>query len=116
MTETITGRARHLGPAAGLVRNKADNSTFCPYGKADLYQLTPPLRGYTTVMVTTIGSAPHLHANGQTEVDVETLIFGLEGDDLIFDSDDVGGGWGIATHADALTDAGYHITEGTQGL
>lgn len=107
---TGTGRARHLGPADGLVHNRDDNTVREWFGKADLYLLTPALRGYTTVVVTTIGNAPHIQASGAPAFGVETLIFGVEGESLLFDSDDVGGGWGIATHAQALAEAGYRIT------
>lgn len=110
MTDS-TGSARHLGPAEGRVRQKADPNVIIPwYGKADLYQLTPAFLGYTTVLVTTVNNAVHIQASGASEFGVETLIFGLEGEDLLFDSHDIAGGWGIATHADALTDAGYRIT------
>ncbi len=108
---TCTGRARHLGPADGLVHNKADNTVISTwFGRADLYLLTPALRGYTTVLVTTIADAAHIQASGAPAFGVETLIFGLEGEGLLFDSDDLGGGWGIATHAQALAEAGYRIT------
>lgn len=109
-SRTCTGRARHLGPADGLVHNKADNTVRAWFGKADLYLLAPPLRGYTTVVVTTIENAPHIQASGAPTFGVETLIFGVEGEGLLFDPDDVGGGWGIATHAQALAEAGYRIT------
>ena len=107
---TFTGRARHLGPADGLVHNKADKTIRPWYGKADLYLLTPALRGYTTVVVSTIDDAAHIQASGAPAFGVETLIFGLEGESLLFDCDDIGGGWGIVTHAEALAEAGYRIT------
>lgn len=110
MTDS-TGSARHLGPADGRVRAKADNTVINPwYGKADLYQLTPALHGYTTVLVTTVDDAVHIQASGAPEFGVETLIFGLEGEELLFDSHDIAGGWGIANHADALAEAGYRIS------
>lgn len=107
---TGTGRARHLGPADGLVHNRADNTVREWFGKADLYLLNPALRGYTTVVVTTIGNAPHIQASGAPAFGVETLIFGVDGEGLLFNPDDIGGGWGIATHTQALAEAGYQIT------
>ena len=109
MTETITGLARHLSSADGLVRNKGDNTIRPWYGKADLYLLTPPLGGYTTVVVSTIENAAHIQASGAPAFGIETLIFGLEGEGLLFDCNEVGGGWGIASHADALAESGYRI-------
>lgn len=107
-----TGSARHLGPAEGHVRRKADNTVISPWhGKADLYQVTPPLRGYTTVLVSTVDEAVRIQASGAPEFGVETLIFGTEGEDLLFDSHDIAGGWGSVNHADALAEAGYRITE-----
>lgn len=47
----VPGRARRLGPAAGLVRHKGDGAIARWEGPADLYLLTPALCGYTTVVV-----------------------------------------------------------------
>ncbi|WP_071289317.1 hypothetical protein [Mycolicibacterium llatzerense] len=92
----ITGRARHLGSAAGLVHCKDDNHIVSWSGPANLYLLTPALRGYTVAVVAT-------NIHGQCD------IIGLEGEGLLIDWDDIGGGRGFTTHTDALNDAGYRI-------
>jgi len=104
MSDTITGRARYLGPADGLVHHKDDKTPVTWTGQAELYLLNPPLRGYTTVVVASNDNSDHPPAFG-----VETNIYGLEGEGLLLEWDDVGGGRGIATIADALTDSGYHV-------
>lgn len=110
-TTASTGVAQLLGPAEDRVHNKTDNSVRAWYGQADLYRLTPPLRGYDTVVISTINDAVHIEANGAPSYGVETLIWGLEGNDLLFDgAEDIGGGWGTATAAEALAEAGYQIT------
>ncbi|MEN4460917.1 hypothetical protein VXE65_02670 [Mycolicibacterium conceptionense] len=100
-----TGRARHLGDARGLVHRKSDGTIVDFFGPADLYLLTPALRGYTTVVVSSTD-----RSGQQVDFGPETLIFGLEGEGLLYEADDVGGGRGITTAAQALTDAGYTIT------
>ncbi|MFV8176732.1 hypothetical protein [Mycolicibacterium peregrinum] len=102
---TITGRARHLGSARGLVHRKEDRTVVDFFGQADLYLLTPALRGYTTVVVSTNDPGSGHHPT----FGLETLIFGLEGEGLLYEADDVGGGRGVANAADALADAGYAI-------
>jgi len=104
MHHTTTGRASHLGPAAGLVHAKDDHRIIDWTGDAQLYLLTPALRGYNAVVVVTNDNSDHAPAFG-----IETNIYGLEGEGLLLDWDDIGGGRGITTIADALTDAGYHL-------
>ncbi len=105
MSDTTTGgRARHLGAAHGLVRHKDDKHIIDWTGAAELYLLTPPLRGYTTVVVVTNDNSDHSPAFG-----VETNVYGLEGEGLLLDWDDIAGGRGIVTIADALSDAGYTV-------
>ncbi|WP_454793793.1 hypothetical protein [Mycolicibacterium lutetiense] len=101
---TTAGRARHLGDARGLVHRKEDRTVVGFFGQADLYLLTPALRGYTTVVVSSTD-----RSGQQTDFGPETLIFGLEGEGLLYDADDLGGGRGITTARQALTDAGYTI-------
>ncbi|MBN3459743.1 hypothetical protein A5731_18585 [Mycolicibacterium conceptionense] len=101
---TATGRARHLGDARNLVHRKSDGTVVDFFGQADLYLLTPPLRGYTTVVVSSTD-----RSGQQTDFGPETLIFGLEGEGLLYDADDVGGGRGILTATEALEDAGYTL-------
>lgn len=105
----ITGRARHLGTAEGLVRHK-DDKVVDWSGPAGLYLLAPALRGYTTVVVASIDLSDQAIESGlRTELGPRTDIFGLEGEGLRLDWDDVGGGRGFNTHAEALADSGYAI-------
>ncbi len=100
----ITGRARHLGPAARLVHHKDDGTPVQWTSQAELYLLTPPLRGYSTVVAATNDNSEHAPVFG-----IETNVYGLEGEGLLLDWDDVAGGRGITTIAEALADAGYTI-------
>ena len=97
----IDGRARHLGPAAGLVRHKGDGAIVRWEGPAELYLLTPALRGYTTVVVASY------HTNPDSDVALLTRIFGLEGEGLLLDWHEVGTRLALCTAAEALADAGY---------
>jgi len=106
----ITGSARHLGTAEGLVRHKDDKVVVDWSGPADLYLLAPALRGYTTVVVASVDLSDQAAESGlRTELGPRTDIFGLEGEGLLLDWDDVGGGRGFTTHAEALADSGYAI-------
>jgi hypothetical protein len=98
-----TGRARHLGSAHGLV-HCTDKTVVQWSGDAELYLLTPPLRGYTVVVVANNHNAPWADELGRY-----TDIFGLRGEGLILEWDDVGGGAGVPTIAAALAGAGYTI-------
>ncbi len=97
----ITGRARRLGPAAGLVRHKHDGAIVRWEGPAELYLLTPALRGYSTVVLASY------HANPGADVALLTRIFGLEGEGLLLDWHEVGSRLALCTASEALADAGY---------
>ncbi|MUL78823.1 hypothetical protein [Mycolicibacterium sp. CBMA 226] len=101
---TTTGRARHLGPAAGLVHAKDDKRIIDWTGDAQLYLLSAALRGYTAVVVATNDNSDHA-----PEFGIETNVYGLEGEGLLLDWDDVAGGRGIHTATAALAGAGYTI-------
>lgn len=99
-----TGRARYLGSANGMVHRKTDKGVVQWSGPAELYLLTPALRGYNAVVV-----ASNEFSDRAADYEHRIDIFGLEGEGLLLDWDDVAGGPGFRSAADALADAGYVI-------
>lgn len=110
MTTNDTMRsARLVGSAAGVVHDGAQVVEW--FGEADLYVLDPPLRGYRTIVASTLAHAPRVAASGGAEYGVETFLWGVTGEDLQrgWDADELpGSGWGN-TVVDALADAGYAL-------
>ena len=105
----IMGSARFVGSAAGVVHDGQQVVEW--FGDAGLYVLDPPLRGYRTVVASTLERAPRIAASGGAEYGVETFLWGVTGEDLQrgFDADELpGSGWGN-TLADALAEAGYTL-------
>lgn len=108
MNDTM-GSARFVGPAAGVVHDGQQVVEW--FGDAGLYVLDPPLRGYRTVVASTLERAPRIAASGGAEYGVETFLWGVTGEDFQrgFDADELpGSGWGN-TLADALAEAGYTL-------
>lgn len=101
-----TGHARFVGSAHGVVHQGCDVVQWP--GEARLYHLVPPLRGYTTVVASTLPNAVHVAARGGVERGIETFLWGVRGEDLQvdFDIELPGSGWGN-TLVDALAEAGY---------
>jgi hypothetical protein len=109
MVNVTTAQARFIGSAEGVVHE--GNQVIEWFGDANLYQLDPPLRGYTVVVASTMPDAPRLSAAGRTERGVETFLWGVLGEDLQRDPDAEelpGSGWGN-TLADAFDEAGYTL-------
>ncbi len=104
-----SGTAKLIGDARGRVHS--GTATFEFNGAAELYECTPPLFGYTTVAASTISAAPHLTSSPDMSVEfgVETYIFGLDGDDLQINHDELANsGWG-ETAESAFAAVGYVI-------
>lgn len=109
-TATATGTARFVGTGIGVV-HEGDRVVEW-FGDARLFQLDPPLRGYSVVVASTLPDGRRLTARGNgVEVGVETLMFGVTQEDLQIDpewTDLPGGGWG-STPEEALAEAGYRF-------
>lgn len=106
---TTPGVARFVGSAAGVVRK---GGTIVEWlGEAQLYHLSPPLKGYSVVVASTVADAPRLSLGGNGfEVGMETFLLGVIGEDLrLADRDELpGSGWGNSPVA-ALAEAGYQV-------
>jgi hypothetical protein len=108
MNDTL-GSARFVGSAVGVVHDGPQVVEWL--GEAGLYVLDPPLRGYRTIVASTLARAPRIAAAGGVEYGVETFLWGVTGEDLQrgSDADELpGSGWGN-TLADALAEAGYAL-------
>lgn len=105
-TSTITGTARLVGSAQGAVH---DGDAVVDWtGEASLVHLEPALGGYSVVAVSTV-EVPRIRFDGSREFGVETLIFGVRGEDLQIDWSDLPGGGFNTTAAEALAEAGYAL-------
>ena len=105
----MTGIARFVGSAAGVVHE--GDRVINWMGEAELFHLSPPLNGFSTVVASTVAHAVSVRADGGVDVGGETFLFGLTGEGLQIDpewSELPGSAWG-ATAATALADAGYRL-------
>ncbi len=101
---TITGVARLAGSAHGVVRDGEQAVAWT--GEASLFHLQPALGGFDMVAVSTT-AVPRVRFDGSIERGVETLIFGVRGDQI--DWADLPGGGFNTTAAEALAEAGYTL-------
>lgn len=98
--------ARLLGSAQHVVHD-GDRAVDWT-GKAELYQLDPPLNGFDVVVASTVDHVPAVKSRG-TEWGIETYLFGVRGDDLQVDWDELpGSAWGADARA-AFGNAGYRL-------
>jgi len=106
------GVARLRGSAMGIVH---DGDRIVDWtGKADLYELDPPLNGHHLVVASTVDHVPAVQSRG-TVWGIETFLFGVSGADLQANWDELpGSAWG-STAVDALAGAGYQIADNPRG-
>lgn len=106
-TAPALGTARCVGSAKGVVH---DGDAVVDWtGEATLMRVEPALHGYTVVAVSTARQVPRIRFDGSREVGVETLIFGVHGEDLQIDWSELPGGGFNTTAAEALAEAGYTL-------
>jgi hypothetical protein len=107
-TIATQGTARLVGSAEhGVVRNGVTPVAW--NGHAHLYELTPPLRGFSTVVASTLDDAPRIAAGGGVQRGVETFLLAVTDGLQLADADELpGSGWGNTAEA-AFAEAGYRI-------
>lgn len=109
MTATTTqGTARLVGSAAhGVVRDGVTPVAW--NGHAHLYEVTPPLRGFSNVVASTLDNAPRIAARGGVQHGVETFLWAVTDGLQLAAADELpGSGWGN-TAEEAFAQAGYSI-------
>ncbi len=107
LVEHQVGIARLIGTAKGITHE--GDRVVDWMGQADLYELDPPLNGHTMAVASTVDHVPSVRARGGTEWNVETFLFGVSGEKLEVDWDELpGSAWG-ATATEALSSAGYQV-------
>lgn len=108
LVERQAGIARLIGSAKGITHE--GDRVVSWMGQADLYELAPPLNGYTMAVASTVDRVPAVQARG-TEWNIETFLFGVTGERLEVDWDELpGSAWG-ATAIEALRAAGYQVAD-----
>lgn len=105
------GVARFVGMATGAVVH-ADGRAVTWHGDARLFELSPPLQGFSMVVASTLNDAVSIRGDSDAvDRGVETLIFGVSAAGMEIDPEwEVlpGGGRGSLVQ-DALSEAGYSV-------
>ena len=78
LAERQAGIARLIGSAKGITHE--GDRVVSWMGQADLYELAPPLNGYTMAVASTVDRVPAVRARHQWNI--ETFLFGVTGEGL----------------------------------